>query len=67
MRDPRKDPRPGDVVRKGAFTRQALSRRGERFAMDYYDQARDKVVRMIALKTWKTWARGAEVLHVAEA
>lgn len=62
-RDPRKEPRPGDVVRKGQITRTVTE----------FDQNnvryRSSVRSMIGfcwITTWQTWAAGAEVIDRGE-
>ena len=67
-RDPRLDPRPGDVVRKGRISRFVLERDGNR--IDYAKRV-GGVSRFSGsfgcwITTWQDWTRGATVLHVAE-
>ena len=63
-RDPRKDPRPGDMVAKGAKQRRVDARRGSE--IDYTDIQSGKK-KNCWITTWNDWCRDAEVLHVAEA
>ena len=67
-RDPRVDPRPGDVVRKGRITRFVTE--GYRGRIVYAKRV-SEVPRASGsfscwITTWQDWARNATVLHVAE-
>ena len=56
MRDPRIDPRPGDIV----ATRTVTRRRG--YDIYYVRAGREK---SCWITTWMEWCRHKEVLHVA--
>ena len=61
-RDPRTDPRPGDVLHKWGHAREIVIRRG-RHALRVHDFIG---VRPVKLRTFLKWARNAEVIHRAE-
>jgi hypothetical protein len=63
-RDPRIDPRPGDVVAKDQISRTVISRRGG--AITYVSLGRRKGVYDCWITTWTAWARTSEVIHAAE-
>lgn len=64
-RDPRVDPRPGDVLMRGSTYRQVRTyKRGvtfwHRFGCLRWDLGRE------SHEEWRLWAKSAEVVHVAE-
>lgn len=63
-RDPRSDPRPGDVLRKGERTRIVLSAKplGAGFMVSYNSGKRTHDT---WISTWREWCRGAEVVRVS--
>lgn len=75
IRDPRVDPKPGDILknlaRNKGIRRHLLRRvtyaagpwKGWPDAVRYTDGIFDKYCQ---LQTWKRWAKSAEVIHVAE-
>ena len=63
MRDPRVDPRPGDVVRKGQRERTVSKRCGS--SIDYIEGKTNRE-RNCWITTWEEWCRKSDVLHVAE-
>ena len=64
-RDPRVDPRPGDVLEKNSLSRTVLDVRG----MDIVWGRRDSTSKpnIAWISTWREWARTATILHTAEA
>jgi|688.fasta_scaffold2424584_2 hypothetical protein len=60
-RDPRIDPQPGDVVKKGK-TRRVNHRKGDEV---FYMSGGSMVERSCWITTWQDWCRDAEVLHAA--
>jgi hypothetical protein len=62
-RDPRIDPKAGDVLRKNSLSRRVV----EVASMDVYwcRDGSDRRVQPAWISTWRTWARDAEVLTVA--
>ena len=65
MRDPRTDPRPGDVLRKGDDERHVMGRDETYNGFVFYRQG-GPWKRLCRISTWKRTMRDAEVLHVAE-
>ena len=76
-RDPRTDPKPGDVLQK-KYQGQYFESRGymERQVDEIYSRADDKLVVVyvgpnvcvpeVLLSSWRKWAKTAEVIHRAE-
>lgn len=63
MRDPRADPRPGDVLRNGSETRSVRARDSAYNGFVTYHNG--KMTWRCRISTWKRAMRDAEVLHVA--
>jgi len=70
VRDPRLDPQPGDVLRKGTMVRKVI-----RIDKAYSDSQGDDVAhtrnggkreRYIFVCNWRRWAKGAEVVSGGE-
>ena len=62
-RDPLKDPRGRDVVKKKKAVRTVVRRSG--YCIDYIKPG-SGVLYSCWITTWCAWCRGAEVLHVAD-
>lgn len=62
-RDPRTDPKPGDVVRNG-LTRDVSFSGARTVAWRYLENP--GFVSTSTHKTWRKWAKNAEVLHHAD-
>lgn len=66
-RDPRRDPRPGDVVETYYFRRVVIASSGElvryRESQSCSDVCHETTWRFIT--EWRDWARNAYVLHAA--
>lgn len=60
-RDPRIDPRPGDILAKGGLRRRVY--RVRRLTVDYVTGAGK--MSFCARSTWESWARNATVLQAA--
>lgn len=67
-RDPRRDPRAGDVVRKGLADRRVESVDGLSvyYTATYGLRGSDGVVYSAETDNWRRWAAGAEVLRTGE-
>lgn len=64
-RDPRIDPKPGDVLAKNGKKRTVLFLVPCGSWADIYYQSQGRKVRCYS-GTWRDWAKGAEVFHAAE-
>lgn len=64
MRDPRKAPKAGDIIRKGTATR-VITRKVTRVEGGniYYRVVDGGSERCAWIATWQTWARDASVAH----
>ena len=62
-RDPRTDPRPGDVIARAGRPRTVVYR--SQWGTVIYDTRKQSQLRC-TLATWKKWARGAEVTRAFE-
>jgi hypothetical protein len=58
-RNPRIDPRVGDVLRQGHLQRSVYHRHGSDV---YYEKGSNNRSTCCWITTWREWARGAEVL-----
>lgn len=65
VRDPRTDPRPGDVFRKGAKTRKVLCRMWGSLRLIIWYEGPEKSGRG-SLDSFARWCRGAEVVRIAD-
>lgn len=63
-RDPRLDPRAGDVLRKGRVERRVDETYAGGFRVRWSKPPGWRLY--CTLETWRRWAAGAEVLRVAE-
>ena len=63
MRDPKIDPRPGDVLRKGYFSRDV--RQVDSSFVWAGEHHREVFIRTVMpyLGQWRKWAKNAEVIH----
>jgi hypothetical protein len=59
-RDPRKDPQPGDIIRKGNKQRKVVTVYGNDI---WYDVPGSTVRKLCWITTWRVWARGADVIQ----
>jgi hypothetical protein len=69
MRDPLTEPRPGDVVIKLAGKKLRAARRWVLRIDDksvLYRNYKTGYTSKVALKSWREWCRGAEVIRTAE-
>lgn len=62
LRDPRKDPQPGDILRVRGDQREVVDRMQDRIEYGFPNRAAS---RWIALWQWQAWARTAEVVKVS--
>lgn len=58
LRDPRRDPQPGDVLAVGADVREVWDRVGDRIQYGFPGKS---ATRWLPLIRWQTWARTADV------
>ena len=63
-RDPRVDPRPGDVLTKNSLSRRVV----RTYAGNIYwrRDGAESAIRCAWISTWMEWARTATILHTAE-
>jgi hypothetical protein len=63
-RDPRNDPQPGDVIRKGTAHR-VIERHVLRVHENnvYYRTSNSQIEKCAWITTWRTWARDASVVN----
>jgi hypothetical protein len=73
QRDPHLDPRPGDVLKTKRRIRLALtgpvkcmSGHGDVMCIVAYPWREGYAAHWITVKSWRKWAKGAEVVHVAK-
>lgn len=66
QRDPRIDPRNGDVLRFGKFLREVTGRSMHEVTYTRYSPSARKPHQGCWISTWQDWARKAEVIHRAE-
>ena len=64
QRDPRRDPRPGDVLQRGNETRRVYGLPELRSYWITYNDAANSL-RACRRGSWEAWARNATVLHTA--
>lgn len=62
------DPQPGDVVVKICGNARKVTRRKvlQRMPFIVYEDTKTHHRSAVTIRTWRSWCRGAEVLHVAE-
>lgn len=69
-RDPRVDPRPGDVLAKDGRERRVdtlIFNIGRRAHALLWQRSRNHQLRRCDIETWRTWARDAEIVWVRNA
>jgi hypothetical protein len=64
LRDPRIDPMPGDVLRKGRTAREVTFRSGS--VIRYFGPLSQVHPALIFVMQWRKWAKDAEVLQRGE-
>ena len=69
-RDPRLDPRPGDIVakqtRKGVAFREVTTRSGDRVSYTWAGATRPPLTPLSRIASWQRWCREAEVITKGE-
>ena len=67
-RDPRTEPKAGDVLRVGCVTRTVLDAEGiyQKYGFIYVIETVQPRSVVPVLKQWRKWAKKAEVIHAAD-
>jgi hypothetical protein len=72
-RDPRRDPRPGDVLKVPSEQRELLGIENNLFHLRSYDLSEEHTPRLNARNLWSTtrteylnWAKDVEVIHASD-
>lgn len=65
-RDPRIDPKAGDVLEKMGKRLLFVRRVRRIYGVEVYYQDGNQQVCVCFLKAWRRWAKNAEVIHVGE-
>lgn len=69
-RDPRMDPRPGDIVakqmKKGIAIRRVTTRSGDRVSYTWAGATRPPLTPRSLVSSWSLWCRGAVVVSKGE-